>query len=119
MAGFSIACLIASVVLVGFHYSRARFNLSHLPTITLFPLASGLACFLQDEIKDIDPDNLNPFILCTTAGLGVLAYSLLRSRFLEIRPRACTESDTRHDGHSRHQRCRDRLQPPLSLFDDA
>ena len=86
MGGISIACIAASLILIGFHYNRSPVPSFHLITITLFPVASGLAYLLQDEIQSIVPGNLNLFILCTTVGLGVLTYSLLRSRFLEMRP---------------------------------
>ncbi len=86
MGGFSIAFIIASVVVIGFYYHRSRFHFSHLVAMALFPVASGFVYLLQDQIKAIAPDGVNTFILCTTAGLGVLTYSLLRNRFLELRP---------------------------------
>lgn len=86
MGGVSIACIIASVMLVGFYYPRSRFRFSHLITMTLFPVASGCAYLLNDQIRHIVSESVNTFILCTTAGLGVLTYSLLRNRFFELRP---------------------------------
>jgi len=86
MGGFSIACIIASVIVIGFYYHRARFHFSHLIAMTLFPVAAGLAYALQDDIKQIISGSINTFILCTTAGLWVLTYSLLKHRFLELRP---------------------------------
>jgi diguanylate cyclase (GGDEF)-like protein len=86
MGGFSIACIMAAVIVIGFYYHRSRFHFSHLVALTLFPVMSGLAYLLQDEIKQFVSDSVNTFILCTTAGLGVLTYTMLRHRFLELRP---------------------------------
>ncbi len=86
MGGVSIACIIATVMLIGFYYSRSRFRFSSLLTMTLFPVASGCAYLLQDPIRHVVSESINTFILCTSAGLWMLTYSLLRGRFLELRP---------------------------------
>ncbi len=86
MGGVSVAFIMASVVLIGFYCTRSRFRFSNLLTMTLFPVASGCAYLLQEEVRQVIPASVNLFVLCTTAGLALLTYSLLRGRFLELRP---------------------------------
>ncbi len=86
MGGVSIACILLAVFLIGYHYSRSRFHLSQLLTMTLFPVLTGAAYLLPSGQMTFLPDRINPVILSTTTGLFVLTIALLRSRFLELRP---------------------------------
>lgn len=86
MGGVSIACIIASVGLIGFYYHRSRFDLTRIVAMTVFPVASGIAYALQAQLDAVVPEGFDPFVFCTTAGLWMLTYALLRGRFLEVRP---------------------------------
>jgi diguanylate cyclase (GGDEF)-like protein len=86
MGGLSIACIVVTVVLIGFQYSRSHFRFSQLITMTLFPVLAGFAYLLPNNALSFLPESVNPVILSTTVGLGVLAYTLQRTQFLEIRP---------------------------------
>ncbi len=86
MGGLGIACIVFSLVLIGFQYSRSRFRFSQLITLTLFPVMAGLAYLLPNSALFFLPEGVNPFILSTTIGLALLSYTLQRTRFLEVRP---------------------------------
>jgi len=86
MGGLSIACILLALLLIGFQYSRSRFRFSQLITMTLFPVLAGLAYLVPNKAIGFLPEGINPVILATTVGLALLAYALLWTRFLEIRP---------------------------------
>lgn len=86
MGGLSIACIVLSVLAVGFQFTRSRFHLSHLLTITFFPVAAGLAYLLPNNAFPFLPEAVNPVIFSTTIGLAAFTCSLLWSQFLEVRP---------------------------------
>lgn len=88
MGGLSITCIVVALLLIGFQYSRARFRLSQLVTMTLFPILAGLAYLVPNEALGFLPESINAVILSTTVGLAVLSYTLIHTRFLEIRPMA-------------------------------
>jgi len=86
MGGLNIACLVIALLLIGFQYSRSRFRTSQLATMTVFPIMTGIAYLIPDEALGFLPENVNPVILSTTVGLMLLTYTLMWTRFLEIRP---------------------------------
>ncbi len=86
MGGLNIGCIVVALVLIGFQYNRSRFRTSQLATMTVFPIMTGLAYLVPNEAVGFLPENVNPVILSTTVGLILLSYTLLWTRFLEIRP---------------------------------
>ncbi len=86
MGGLNIGCVLIALVLIGFQYSRSRFRISQLVTITVFPIMAGLAYLVPNESMGFLPEDVNPVIFSTTVGLILLTCALLWTRFLEVRP---------------------------------
>ncbi len=86
MGGINIGCIIVGLVLIGFQYSRSRFRYSQLATMTVFPVITGIAYLVPNQVIGFLPAGVNPVILSTTIGLIVLTATLQWTRFLEIRP---------------------------------